>query len=132
MVPLVIASHGGSCADVHPRPAHLVTARSVEFDALVVLGGAAAAPDAAPAFDAKAGAPAEQVDPRVVKLVQEAFRHSKAIASVAAGRAVLAAAGVAEDAPGVVVAQEAASLTEAMESSLARHRVWDRFAPTSP
>ncbi|WP_028048243.1 catalase [Cellulomonas sp. URHD0024] len=131
LLPLVVAPHGGPLAEGRPATTAQrtwLTASSVELDAVVLLGAAAVAPDADPWFDAKAGQPAAGVDPRVVKIVQEAFRHAKVILGVPAARPVLSAAGVDESAPGVVVAAEAAVIVEAVEAALPRHRVWERFA----
>ena len=66
------------------------TGRSVEFDALLLAGAPAPAPDALPARDAKAGAAdAGAVDPRVLLLVEECWRHAKAIGAWGAGVRVL-------------------------------------------
>lgn len=132
VLPLVVSPHGGPLADGRPATVAQrtwLTASSVELDAVVLLGSAAPAPDARPVFDAKAGTAADGVDPRVAKMVQEAYRHAKAIFAVPDARGVLAAAGVDESAAGVVVAAEAAVLVEALEVALGRHRVWDRFGP---
>ena len=108
-----------------------LTARSTEFDAVVVAASGAAATDAVDSLDAKAGNPEghPSLDPRITLLLAEAFRHSKAIGAWGDGAAVLQAAGVPVDAPGVVVgggAEVAAGLT----ALLAKHRVWERF-PTA-
>ena len=55
MVPLLIAPHGGT-VDGMPVQRTFATARSVEFDALLVAGAPIPAPDALPARDEKAGA----------------------------------------------------------------------------
>jgi catalase len=77
MVPLLIAPHGGMVGGM-PVQRTFATARSVEFDAVLLAGAPAPAPDALPARDAKAGAagPAT-VDPRVLLPVEEAWRHAK-------------------------------------------------------
>ncbi|WP_269451808.1 hypothetical protein [Tessaracoccus coleopterorum] len=54
------------------------------------------------------------------------FRHCKAIAVVPDAVAVLAAAGVSEGAPGVVVAEVGEAVSQ-LARLLATHRVWDRF-----
>jgi catalase len=70
MVPLVIAPSGGVIEAEH-GPAMTVqrsylTARSTEFDAVIVAGGGTPAADAIPGRDAKAGEPGATLDPRVV------------------------------------------------------------------
>lgn len=53
LLPLVLAPKGGTLADGTPVQRTLVTARSVEFDAVVLTGAMAPQPDAVPARDAK-------------------------------------------------------------------------------
>ena len=65
----------------------LLTARSIEFDALVVAGGTT------PSGDIK-----------LVLLLQEAFRHAKVLGAWGDGTAVLEAAGIPADGAGVVIA----------------------------
>ena len=132
MVPLVIAPHGG-VIDGPGGPVTVertfLTARSVEFDAVVVAGAPTPAPGAEPDLDAKAGAPgAPLVDPRISLLVNEAFRHGKAIGGWGEAGAVLAAAGVDVAAPGVVVGDGSQDVLTALEGLLAAHRAWERFA----
>ncbi|MEU9001744.1 catalase HPII, partial [Streptomyces sp. NPDC048551] len=112
------------------------TARSTEFDALLIAGAPAPAADADGARDAKAGAgrgknrrgtaPAT-TDPRVLLLVSEMFRHAKAIGGWAGAGAVLQEAGVPAGAPGVVDASTPADAAKALAALVAEHRVWDRF-----
>ena len=113
----LIAEHGGEVggggrstrSEVVDRT--YLTTRSIEYDAVVVAGGATAL-----ATEIKAGL-----------LLQEAYRHLKAIAAWGDGVDVLRAAGVDADAPGVTVA---GSVTLAMIKRLTRdlglHRAWDR------
>ncbi len=86
----------------------LLTARSVEFDAVVVARGTT------PTSDIK-----------LVILLQEAFRHLKPFAAWGDGAGILEMAGVAGD--GVVLAD---SFTKAFAADLfavmGMHRVWDR------
>ncbi|WP_433795414.1 catalase [Actinoplanes sp. CA-252034] len=84
------------------------TARSVEFDAVVV----------AMATD----------NPQVTVLLQEAYRHAKPIGVQGGGEQTLAAAGIDVKAPGILVDPDAAALATA----LAQHRVWDRVALLKP
>ncbi|GID28292.1 catalase [Paractinoplanes brasiliensis] len=129
MVPLIIAPHGGEVGGVTVQRT-FATARSIEFDAILVAGAPAPAPDAIPAGDAKAGAGASvTVDPRVLLLVEEAWRHSKAIGAWGGGAEVLAQAGVAGT-PGVFSAGSGTAALTELQPLLAKHRVWHRFPAT--
>ena len=136
MVPLVIGPHGGmlggGSGTPFPVQRSFLTARSVEFDAVLVAGAPAPAPDATPAYDAKAASGEAHtdpslapIDPRMTMLVAEAYRHSKAIGAWGDGAAVLAQAGAGG--AGVVVADSPAAALEEVRELLSRHRVWDRF-----
>jgi len=132
-LPVVIAATGG---EVGPEGAGMtvqrtyLTARSVEFDALVLAGAGAAGPDAMPHRDAKAAAPQlNRVDPRLVLLVTEAFRHAKGIGAIGAGQGLLESMGIGSDAAGVAVGDSADVVRELL-AGLAAHRAWDR-APVS-
>jgi catalase len=125
-LPLVIAPHGGMVGDLAVQRT-FGTVRSVELDALLIAGSAPPAPDALPARDSKAGA--EQgsgLDPRVELLLDECFRHAKAIGAWGAGRAALKAVGV-NPAPGVVSGDDAAGVLTEVQQLMAAHRVWERF-----
>ena len=92
----VIAPRGGAVAGADgpvPVDRTVMTTQSVEYDAMVVAGGASA--DAVGA------------DPNTALNLGEAFRHHKVIAAWGEGRAVLEPAGIAADAPGVVVGDAA-------------------------
>ncbi|MEV4703361.1 catalase [Actinoplanes sp. NPDC049316] len=129
MVPLLIAPHGGMVGG-DPVQRTFATARSVEFDALLLAGAPAPAPDALPARDAKAGAEGGMalaaVDPRVELLIDECWRHAKAIGAWGAGVTALQQAGVAGT-PGVVTAESGGEAFTAVQQLLAAHRVWERF-----
>ena len=126
MVPLVIAAHGGTVGGLTVQRT-FATGRSVELDALLLAGAPAPAPDALPARDAKAGAAdASVVDPRVLLLVQECWRHAKVIGAWGDGVRVLELAGVA-GAPGVVTGDSGAGVLADAQSLMAGHRVWERF-----
>ena len=133
MVPLLIAAHGGMVGGL-PVQRTFATGRSIEFDALLLAGAPAPAPDALPGRDAKAGAAgakagaagATPVDPRVLLLVQESWRHAKVIGGWGAGVRVLEQAGVT-GAPGVVTGDSATDVLGGVQGLLAAHRVWDRF-----
>ena len=89
----------------------LATARSIEFDALVVAGGTT------PTGDIK-----------VVVLLQEAFRHCKAIAAWGDGDAVLKSALISNKDSGVEVAEVDKTFTANLAAALGLHRAWDRAA----
>jgi catalase len=131
LVPLVVAAHGGQLSDGTAVQRTFATARSVEFDAVLVAGMPAPAPDALPARDAKAGAAdVTSVDPRVVLLVDEAYRHAKAIGAWGPGVNALRAAGLSVDDLGVITADDAGAVTDDVLALLGSHRVWDRFPAT--
>ncbi|MFI9123093.1 catalase [Streptomyces bikiniensis] len=133
MVPLVVAPAGGKLgdgADAITVQRTFATARSVEFDALVLAGTPVPGADAQGARDAKAGEPGQggaAVDPRLAMLVSEAFRHAKAIGGWAGAETVLAAASVPAGAPGVILADSGEAVLSGLTPLLAKHRVWDRF-----
>ncbi|GAA0610203.1 catalase CatB [Kutzneria viridogrisea] len=109
---LVIAPAGGMLK--HGRSEQVVertllTARSIEFDAVLVAGGTV------PTRDIK-----------LVLLLQEAFRHLKPIGTWGDGE-ILLEAGIDLDAPGVLVAGAVdRAFTDALVTALGLHRVWDR------
>ncbi len=60
-------------------------------------------------------------------LLQEAFRHCKALAAWGDGTQALVAAGIELDAPGVLVADGVnRSFTDSLAKAVGLHRVWDR------
>jgi catalase len=131
MAPLVIAPAGGKIGsgdDPVTVQRTFATARSIEFDAILVAGVPGMGADAFPGRDAKAGdtGPAP-TDPRLLLLLSEAFRHGKAIGLWAGADAVLPGAGIPADAPGVVHADTGATAFEQVGQLLAAHRVWERF-----
>jgi catalase len=86
------------------------TARSIEFDAVVVAAGTAAAADI-----------------KLVVLLQEAFRHCKAIAAWGDGIAVLRAARIPVKGPGIEIADEVdKAFTANLTTALGLHRAWER------
>ncbi|MFI6507056.1 catalase [Streptosporangium sp. NPDC050855] len=134
MVPLVIAPVGGTLAADGGTPVTVqrtfATARSVEFDALLLAGTPAPGADAYGARDAKAGngTPAgAPVDPRVLLMLGEAFRHAKPIGGWGDAGPALTAAGVDPVAPGVVVGGSGEAVLAEVVRLLAEHRIWDRF-----
>lgn len=109
MTPLVIAPHGGEFGKGARQVAisrTLDTARSIEFDALLIAGSS--------------------TDPRLALLVQEAHRHLKAIAYTSAGAAAIRSAGIADGSAGVDSAAGLAAAFDALAALLPTHRVWAR------
>jgi catalase len=86
-----------------------VTARSVEFDAVVVADGA----------------PTDN-DIKSVVLLQEAFRQLKAFGAWGDGAQVLTAAGIDTAGPGVFTAETSDALAADLIAALSLHKVWDR------
>ena len=114
MVPLVIAPTGGTLGTADDDGDGAVTVsrtyrtqRSIEFDALVVVDLPA--------------------DANIDVLVNEVFRHKKAIAHL--GTTGLADVGVADGSPGVVRVDGPGAVVEALTPLLAAHRVWERPDP---
>jgi catalase len=109
----VIAPHGGQLKkgrDVEIVERTFATGRSIEFDAIVVADGAP-----------------KDGDFRALVLLQEAFRHLKAVGAWGDGVEVLQAAGIDPDAPGVLVGRKAnAKLATGLIAALGLHRAWDR------
>jgi len=137
MVPLIIAPTGGKLtaqgAEPVPIQRTFATARSVEFDAILLAGAPAPGADAFAGRDAKAASPAagDAVDPRVSLMLAEAWRHAKAIGAWGGGEQALLAAGIPVDAPGVVVGEGGADAFSQLTELLATHRVWHRFPAPS-
>ncbi|MDI1289782.1 MAG: catalase HPII, partial [bacterium] len=110
-VAVLIVAPTGAPVDVAgvpvPPDRTYATTRSIEFDAVIVIAG----PDA-------------DLDPRVVTLIEESYRHGKALAFV--GGLTAAAAGVVED-EGAVTAGSATGAVTALVDALKTHRVWSRL-----
>jgi catalase len=110
---LVIAPAGGILgrgARAETVDRTLLTARSVEFDAVVVAGGTTLSGDV-----------------KLTLLLQEAFRHCKVMAAWGDGTAVLEAAGITAGGPGVITGDTAAkSFTDRLAAAAGLHRAWDR------
>jgi catalase len=127
MVPLVIAPAGGEGVQ-----RTFATARSVEYDALLLAAAPQPAADAHGARDAKVLEDAEAVtdiDSRVLLLLTEAYRHGKAVAAYGGGEAVFEAVGLTSSDPGVVGASGGGDAVAQLVALLRAHRVWDRFPP---
>jgi catalase len=86
-----------------------VTARSVEFDAVVIADGA----------------PKEK-NIKAVVLLHEAFRQLKAFGTWGDGADVLTAAGIDTSAPGVLNADSGAALAADLIAAMSLHKVWER------
>ncbi|WP_018685244.1 catalase [Actinokineospora enzanensis] len=123
MTPLFIAARGGDLADGLVAQRTFLTARSVEFDAILVAAAPAPAPDVLAGRDAEAGA----VDPRVVLMLAETYRHAKVIGVWGGGSSALAAAGILPDGAGVVSGEDPAEVFTEVQRLLGAHRVWERF-----
>jgi catalase len=88
----------------------LLTARSIEFDAVVIANGTS------PTADIK-----------LVLLLQEAFRHCKGFGAWGDGIAVLQDAAISPDSPGVAVGDSVnKAFTDRLFATLGMHRVWER------
>ncbi|MFD2357555.1 catalase-related domain-containing protein [Nonomuraea ferruginea] len=128
MVPLIIAPTGGMLGGTLPVQRTFVTARSVEFDALLVASAPAPGKDAYGARDAKAGGGSDAaVDPRVLLLITEAYRHAKPIGGWGTASQVFTQAGIPTQAPGVLLGDDGPTVLRETLQLLAAHRVWDRF-----
>lgn len=114
----VIAARGGQISgrsgETETVDRTLLTTRSVEYDAVVVAPGVAGSPVAA--------------DPRTAVLLQEAYRHGKAIVALGDGDGVLTAAGVDLSAPGVLICDGMRDCVQPLRDALGVHRDWDRLA----
>ncbi|WP_327267992.1 catalase [Streptomyces sp. NBC_01218] len=135
MVPLVIAPAGGKLGrgdDAVTVQRTFATARSTEFDAILLAGAPGPAADSYGARDAKtddATAAVTAIEPRLLLMVGEAYRHGKAIGAWGDGVDALSAAGLPAGSPGVVTGEAAPQVLETVTSLLGAHRAWDRFTP---
>ncbi|MFE6054911.1 catalase [Kitasatospora sp. NPDC056446] len=128
MTALIIAPTAGPLADGLPVQRTFAAARSVEFDALLVLGTPARGADDHGARDAKSSG-SSPVDSRVALLVNEAYRHAKPLGGHPAARAVWAAAGIDPHAPGVLTGEDPDEVLAGIVGLLGTHRAWNRFPP---
>jgi catalase len=109
----VIAATGGTLA--RGRRSEIVertfaTARSIEFDAFVIADGTK------PSSDIKA-----------VILLQEAYRHCKALAAWGDGGSQLVSAGIPLDGPGVSIGESVdKAFNTGLVVALGLHRAWER------
>lgn len=111
----VIAPHGGVLGSGRHQQVverTVATARSIEFDAVLVADGAP-----------------KDGDFRTLVLLQEAYRHLKAVGAWGDGTSVLTSAGVDLSAPGVLTGDAAdGTLTAALVAAMGQHRAWERHA----
>jgi len=125
-VPLLIAPHGGMVEEL-PVQRTFSTGRSVEYDVLLLAGSPPPAPDAIPARESEAAASTSAtVDPRVILMIEECWRHAKVIGAWGDGIPALSQAG-ADGSAGVVTGESAAAVFEEVQQLMACHRVWERF-----
>jgi len=128
---LVVGPHGGKIGPITVQRTY-ANAASIEFDAIIIVGDTPPAADALPSLDTKSaaeGAPGAAIDPRVSKLIAEAWRHAKAIGVVAAA-ASTAAAVLPAEAPGIMHGK-AAEVGTQIVALLGTHRAWERFPPST-
>jgi catalase len=67
----------------------------------------------------------------VALLLQEAFRHGKAVGAWGNGLAALASANIATDVAGIVTADSATGTLAPLMAALGKHRAWERFVVTA-
>lgn len=134
VTPLVLAPTLGEVAGGCPVDRSWLTATSVELDAVLLLTGAPLVRSGGPATDATATGRADdrgmdglRVDPRVVALTTQAYRHCKPIAALPDGLEVLAAAHAEAWAAGITTADDTEALVSAVVAEMGGHRCWDRF-----
>lgn len=109
-IPLLVSDKGGTVkvdsAEVSVSRTYL-TARSIEFDAAVVIN--------------------PPTTPEVATMLGEFERHKKAIITVGKdGAAALQAARVPADQPGIVAVKAPAKAVAPVTELLAGHRIWER------
>jgi catalase len=112
LVPLLIGPTGGMLPDGTPLQRSFDTARSIEFDAVLLASGIGA----------------HASDARVSLLLTEVFRQAKAIGAWGDGDSALTAAGLDPAAPGIVVGQSPDQVFSELAGLLAKHRAWEREA----
>lgn len=115
MVPIVVAPRGGMLEDGSGAPVPVQrtfqTVRSIELDAVLVVGGGQAAQH-----------------PEVALLLSEAYRHGKAIGGWNGPEDALSAGGVPVNGPGVALEPDGPSALTRISQLMATHRVWERHA----
>ncbi|MGD7002682.1 catalase [Corynebacterium halotolerans] len=113
MTPLVVSTTGGKLggSDVDVSRTYL-TARSIEFDAVIV-----------------ADVPSAATVPAARVLVDEIFRHQKALALRPEAQPDVEQMGVDVSADGVIVEKKLSKVLGELTPLLAKHRVWTRQQP---
>jgi catalase len=129
-VPFVVAAHGGQLPNGVVAQRTFATVRSIELDAVLVAG--CPQPPASSGGGPEANPVPAGLDGRVALLLQEAFRHGKAIGAWGEGAQALARAGIIPDSPGVVAGADPASTLTGVQAAMARHRAWERFVGALP
>jgi catalase len=87
-----------------------LTARSIEFDAIVIADGTGT-----------------ESDLKRTLLLQETYHHCKTIAAWGDADAILTDAGIPVDGPGIVVAEKVVkAFTDELTKQLGLHRAWER------
>ncbi|WP_129358791.1 catalase [Rothia uropygioeca] len=131
MVPNIVSTRGGEVSGV-PVTKTLTTVRSVEFDAIILAGAPSKKAADSKRQDAKTGVRAGSgLDPRVDLLLDESWRHGKAIGAWGPGTDALHGAGYSLDDPGIVTGSSPDEVLRGMTDLLSKHRVWERFETTS-
>ena len=109
----IVAATGGSVGKGRGKQVvdrTFATTRSVEFDAVLVADGMGGLRDV-----------------KVTVLLQEMFRHCKALGAWGTGAQVLTDAGVDIGAPGVLIAEAVdRTMTRDLIAAMGLHRAWDR------
>ena len=122
---MVVGPVGGVLADGTAVQRTLSTARSVEFDALIL----ATAPLQDPEAAAGTAAAPVLVEARLQRLVAECFTQAKVVGALDPDAGELTAmVGVG---PGVVTGLEPTAVVDEVIRLLGAHRVWQRFAPSA-
>jgi catalase len=133
VLPLVVGPRGGTIGSIVAQRTY-ANAASIEFDAIIIIGNTPPAADALPSLDAKSasgGGPETTLDPRVHKLIGEAWRHAKAIGFVPGASATSTTAGVPTGAPGIVHGRPSPVASQIIDL-LTAHRAWERFPAAAP
>ena len=126
-VPVIIAPTGGKLGGTLPVQRSYATAASIEFDAVVLVGSAKPGPDDGKARDARVWQTGGPIDARIETLLDQVYRHAKAIAIATGGEDVARQAGIDPGTAGVITG-DPDSLADDLLALMGGHRVWDRFA----
>ena len=132
LVPLLLAPTGGPVWPDRDLPAHrtLLTARSVEFDAVVVAALLPPAADARQSRDAKAAAGADAGDRPAAHPARRRGVPARQGASASSATRQMAACPGARRRRGRRRRWDPAAVAVGRGRGLAQHRAWDRFTPS--